>query len=110
MDLIKSERYTYYLLYNIYIRFGSSSGNLLCPLVADLFLFYYKRDFMKSLTKEKRYDLIDAFNSISRCLNDLLKINNINFEHTLLPTPNWSPYMFTLAQKVKIRHKKFMGL
>ena len=33
------------------------------PLVADLFLFCYERDFMKSLTKEKRYDVIDAFNS-----------------------------------------------
>ena len=30
-------------------------------LVADLFLFCYERDFMKSLTKEKRYDMIDAF-------------------------------------------------
>ena len=36
---------------------------------------------MKSLTKEKRYDLIDAFNSTSRCLNDLLNIYNIHFEH-----------------------------
>ena len=32
------------------------------PLVADLFLFRYDRGFMKSLTKEKRYDMIDAFN------------------------------------------------
>ena len=38
-------------------------------------------DFMKSLTKEKRYDLIDAFNSTSRYLDDLLKIDNIHFEH-----------------------------
>ena len=26
--------------------------------------------------------------------------------HTLPPTPNWSPYIFTLVQKVKIGHKK----
>ena len=38
---------------------------------------------MKSLTKEKRYDRIDAFNSTSRYLNDLLNINNIRFEHTV---------------------------
>ena len=38
-------------------------------------------DFMKSLTKEKRYDLIDAFNSTSRYLDDLLNIDNIHFEH-----------------------------
>ena len=36
---------------------------------------------MKSLTKEKRYDPIDAFNSSSRYLNDLLNIDNIRFEH-----------------------------
>ena len=36
---------------------------------------------MKSLTKEKRYDLIDAFNSTSRYLDYLLNIDNIHFEH-----------------------------
>ena len=49
----------------------------MCPLVADLFLFCYERDFIK----EKRYDLIDAFNSTSRNLDDLLNIDNIHFEH-----------------------------
>ena len=39
------------------------------------------QDFMKSLTKEKRYNLIDAFNSTSRYLDDLLNIDNIYFEH-----------------------------
>ena len=80
-----------YLLDNIYIRLGSklyrqnegiSMGTNCAPLVADLFLFCYERDFMKSLTKEKRYDLIlDAFNSTSRYLDDLLNIDNIHFEH-----------------------------
>ena len=79
-----------YLLDNIYIRFGSKlyrqnagiPNGTNCappPLVADLFLFCYKRDLMKSLTKEKRYDLIDAFNSTSRYLDDLLNIDNIYF-------------------------------
>ena len=36
---------------------------------------------MKSLTNEIRYDLIDAFNSTSRYLDDLLNIDNIHFEH-----------------------------
>ena len=53
----------------------------MCPFVADLSLFCYKRDFIKSLTKEKRYDLIDAFNATSRYLDDLLNIDNIHFEH-----------------------------
>ena len=79
-----------YLLDNIYIRFGSrlyrqivgiQMGTNCVPLVADLFLFCHERDFMKSLTKEKRYDLIDAFNSTSRYLDNLLNIDNIHFEH-----------------------------
>ena len=34
---------------------------------------------MKSLTMEKRYDMIDAFNSTSRYLDGLLNIDNIHF-------------------------------
>ena len=56
-------------------------GTYCAPLVADLFLFNYERDFKKSLTKEKRHDLIDAFNSTSRYQDDLLNIDNIHFEH-----------------------------
>ena len=76
-----------YLLDNIYIIFGSKlysqnvgipMGTNCVPLVADLFLFCNE---VKSLTKEKRYDLIDAFNSTSRYLDDLLNIDNIHFEH-----------------------------
>ena len=55
-------------------------GTNCAPLVADMFLFCYERDFMKSLTKEKRYDMIDPFNSTSICLDDLLNIDNIPFE------------------------------
>ena len=49
----------HYLLGNILIRFGSKlyrqivgipTGNSCAPLVADLFLFYYERDFMLSLS------------------------------------------------------------
>ena len=56
-------------------------GTNCTPLVADLFLFCYEIDFMKPLAKEKRNDMIDAFNSNSRYLDDLLNINNILFEH-----------------------------
>ena len=55
-------------------------GTNCAPLVADLFLFYYERDFMKSLTKENWYDMIDAFNSTSRYLDDLLNIDNVHSE------------------------------
>ena len=63
-------------------------GTNCAPLVADLFLFCYERDFMKSLTKEKRYDLIDAFNLTSRYADDLLYVDNIHFEdmvHRIYP-------------------------
>ena len=39
---------------------------------------------MKSLTKEKRYNMIDAFNSTSRYLDDLLKIDKIHY-HRIYP-------------------------
>ena len=58
------------------------------PLGADLFLFCYERDFIKSLTMEKRYDMIDAFKSTSRYLDDLHNIDNIHFEqmvHRIYP-------------------------
>ena len=63
-------------------------GTNCAPLAADLFLFCYERDFMKSRTKENRYDMIDAFNSTSRYLDDLLVIDNIHFEqmvHRIYP-------------------------
>ena len=44
---------------------------------------------MKSLTKEKRYDLIDAFNSTSRYLDELLNIDNIHFEHIVHEPDNF---------------------
>ena len=50
------------------------------PLVAEMFLFHYEKDFMKSLTKEKRYDMIEAFNTTSRYLDGQLNIDNIHFE------------------------------
>ena len=41
------------------------------PLVADLFLFYYEKDFMLSLYDDKQADVIDAFNTTSRYLGDI---------------------------------------
>ena len=63
-------------------------GTNCVPLVADLFLFCYGRDFLKSLTKEKRYGMIDAFTSTSRNLDDQLNMDNIHFEqmvHRIYP-------------------------
>ena len=56
-------------------------GTNCIPLVADLFLFCHERGLNEVPHKEKRYDLIGAFNSTSRYLDDLLNIDNIHFEH-----------------------------
>ena len=50
------------------------------PLVADLFLFCYERDFMLALSDNNQTDIIEAFNSTSRYLDDLLNIDNPYFE------------------------------
>ena len=74
-----------FLLDNIYIRFDSEvyrqivgipMGFNCAPLVADLFLFCYERDFMLSLSEDKQSDVIEADNSTSRYLDDLLNIDN----------------------------------
>ena len=78
-----------FLLDNIYIRFGSKlfgqivgipMGTNCAPLVADLFLFCYERDFMLSLSEDNQSDVIEAFNSTSRYLCDLLNIDNNFFD------------------------------
>ena len=74
---------------NIYIRFGSKlyrqivgipMGTNCAPLVADLFLFCYERDFMLSLSEDNQSDVIEAFNSTSRYLDDPLNIDNNFFD------------------------------
>ena len=78
-----------YLLDNISFRFGTKlyrqtigipMGTNYAPLVADLFLFCYETDFKKSLSRENQADIIEAFNSTSRYLDDLLNIDNIYFD------------------------------
>ena len=78
-----------FLLDNIYIRFGTKlyrqivgipMGTNCAPLVADLFLFCYERDFMKDRSSDNQADVIRAFNSTSRYLDDLRNIDNPYFE------------------------------
>ena len=49
-------------------------GTNCAPLVADLFLFCYERDFMLSLSDNNKTDIFEAFNPISRYLDDLILI------------------------------------
>ena len=70
----------------IFIRFstklyrqvvGTPMGTNCAPLVADLFLFFYERDFMLSLSDDKQADVYDAFNTTSRYLDDIMFILTI---------------------------------
>ena len=56
-------------------------GTNCAPLVADLFLFCYERDFMMSLSDNNQADVIDAFNTTSRYLDDILNINHVYFDN-----------------------------
>ena len=61
-------------------RHGIPMGTNCAPLVADLFLFCYVRYFMTSLSDVKQAEIIEAFKSTSRYLDDLLNIDNPYFE------------------------------
>ena len=78
-----------FLLDNIFILFGTKlcrqeseipMGTNCASLVADLFLFCYERDFMMSLSDDKQADVIEAFNTTSRYLDDTLNIDNVYFD------------------------------
>ena len=75
-----------FLLDNIFIGFGTKlyrqvvgipMGTNCAPLVAGLFLFCYERDFMLSLSDDKQTYVIDAFNTPSRYLDNILNINSV---------------------------------
>ena len=77
-----------FLLENIYIRYGTKLyrqivsiplGTICALHKPDVFLFCYERDFLMSLSADKN-SIIEAFNSMSRYLDDLLNIDNIYFD------------------------------
>ena len=78
-----------FLMENIYVQFdgmvyqlivGIPMGTNCAPLIADLFLYCYERDFMSDLQKSKRFDLIDKFNDTSRYLDDIVTMDNPEVE------------------------------
>ena len=50
-------------------------GTNCAPLVGDLFLFYYD-----VFSDDKQADIIDAFNTTYRYLDDILNIKDIYFD------------------------------
>ena len=51
------------------------------PLVADLLLFWYESDLFMSLSDDRQANIIDAFNTTSRHLDDILNINHVYFDN-----------------------------
>ena len=72
-----------------FIRFGTKlyrqvvgipMGTYCAPVITNLFSFCYEREFMASLAYNKEAEIIQAFNSTSRYLDDLLNIDNLYYE------------------------------
>ncbi|MDA3086526.1 hypothetical protein OFO27_08365, partial [Campylobacter sp. CS_ED1] len=61
---------------------GIPMGTNCAPLIADLFLFCYEKEFMLSLDTNTQSDVILSFNYTSRYLDDIGNIDN-DFFHTM---------------------------
>ena len=81
-----------FLLDNIFVRYGNAiyrqvigipMGTNCAPLVADLFLYCYERDFMLRLNPVSQSDVIAAFNNTSRYLDDIFNIDNPYFHNMI---------------------------
>ena len=106
-----------FLFDNVNIGFGSKlyrqivgipMGTNCAPLVADLFLFCYARDFILSLSEDNQSDVIEAFHSTSRYLDDLLNIDN-NFFHSMINRISLSKLQLNKAN-VSDTESSFLGL
>ena len=66
----------------LYQQVGIPMSTNCAPLIADLILYFYDRDFMSNLQKSKRFDIKDKFKDTSRYLDDIFTIDNPEFaEH-----------------------------
>ena len=77
-----------YLIENVYVSIrnrvyrqcvGIPMGTDCAPLLANLFLFYYKYKYMKNLIKNNII-LAKKFNNTMRYIDDLLTLNNNQFD------------------------------
>ena len=58
-------------------------GTNCAPLLADIFLYSYEAEFIKSLLSTDRKRLASQFNFTYRYIDDVLSINNPDFENYL---------------------------
>ena len=73
-------------------------GTNSAPLVVDLVLFCYERDFMMSLSDDKQTDIIDAFNATYSYLDGILNTNNIYLDNMVSQISDWSEVKYTLQR------------
>ena len=66
--------------------------------MADLFLFCYERDFMMFLSVENQSEIIEAFSSTSRYLDDLLNIDYNYFDGLISQIYTPPPHTHTKLQ------------
>ena len=78
-----------FLVDNIFVVFagkffqqivGIPMGTNCAPLLADIFLYSYEAEFIQSLLSTGRKQLASRFNFTYRYIDDVLSINNPEFE------------------------------
>ena len=81
-----------FLVDNIFVIFGGKvfqqivgipMGTNCAPLLADIFLYSYEADFIQSLLSTWKKKLASQFNFTYRYIDDVLSINNPDFENYL---------------------------
>ena len=81
-----------FLVDNIFVVFGGKvfqeivgipMGTNCAPLLADILLYSYEVDFIQSLLSIGKKKLAYQFNFTYRCIDDLLSINNPDFDNYL---------------------------
>ena len=87
-----------FLIDNIYVVFGDQvfqqtigipMGTNCAPLLADLFLYSYEAEFLQHLLSQNKKQLASSFNLTFRYIDDVLSINNNNFQnyvHMIYPS------------------------
>ena len=81
-----------FLVDNIFVVFarkvfqqiiGIPMGTNCAPLLADIFLYSYEAEFIQSLLSAGKKQLVSQFNFTYRYIDDVLSINNPDFENYL---------------------------
>ena len=81
-----------FLVDSIFVVFGGKvfqhivgilMGTNCAPLLADIFLYSYEADFIQSLLSTRKKKLASQFNITYRYIDDVLSINNPDFENYL---------------------------